>query len=57
MTGVQTCALPIYYIERKEQEITPPAEVRKQYFDALEKMIEAEKTMMELLLEGGYVNE
>ncbi|HCJ4522318.1 TPA: N-6 DNA methylase [Listeria innocua] len=45
------------YIERKEQEITPPAEVRKQYFDALEKMIEAEKTMMELLLEGGYVNE
>ena len=25
------------YIERKEQEITPPAEVRKQYFDALEK--------------------
>lgn len=45
------------YIERKEQEITPPAEIRKQYFDALEKMIEAEKTMMELLLEGGYVNE
>jgi type I restriction enzyme M protein len=45
------------YIERKEQEITPPAEIRKQYFDALEKMIEAEKKMMELLLEGGYVNE
>jgi type I restriction enzyme M protein len=45
------------YIERKEQEITPPAEIRKQYFDALEKMIEAEKIMMELLLEGGYVNE
>ncbi|WP_341483126.1 class I SAM-dependent DNA methyltransferase [Lactococcus formosensis] len=45
------------YIERKEQEITPPAEIRNQYFDALEKMIEAEKTMMELLLEGGYVNE
>ncbi len=45
------------YIERKEQEITPPTEIRKQYFDALEKMIEAEKIMMELLLEGGYVNE
>lgn len=45
------------YIERKEQEITPPAEIRKQYFDALEKMIEAEKIMMELLLKGGYVNE
>ena len=45
------------YIERKEQEIIPPAEVRKQYLDAFEKMMEAEKMMMELLLEGGYVNE
>lgn len=45
------------YIEKKEQEIIPPAEVRKQYFEAFEEMLAAEETMRKLLLEGGYVNE
>lgn len=45
------------YIEKKEQEIVPPAEVRRQYFEAFDEMIEAEETMRKLLLEGGYVNE
>ena len=45
------------YIEKKEQEIVPPAEVRRQYFEAFDEMREAEEAMINLLLEGGYVNE
>jgi len=45
------------YIEKKEQEIVPPAEVRRQYFEAFDEMLEAEETMRNLLMEGGYVNE
>jgi type I restriction enzyme M protein len=45
------------YIEKKEQEIVPPAEVRRQYFEAFDEMLEAEETMRNLLLEGGHVNE
>ena len=45
------------YIEKKEQEMVPPTEVRRQYFEAFDEMREAEETMINLLLEGGYVNE
>lgn len=45
------------YIERKQQEIVPPAEIKRQFFDAYEEMILAETKMRKLLLEGGYVNE
>lgn len=45
------------YIEKKEQEIVPPAEVRRQYLEAFGEMLEAEETMRNLLMEGGYVNE
>ncbi|MGE6365790.1 N-6 DNA methylase [Bacillus paramycoides] len=45
------------YIEKKVQEIVPPAEIRKQYFEAFDEMLEAEETMRNLLMEGGYVNE
>lgn len=45
------------YIEKKEQETVPPAEVRRQYFEAYEEMLEAEEKMRKLLLEGGYVSE
>lgn len=45
------------YIEKKEQEIVPPAEIRRQYFEAFDEMLEAEETMRKLLLDGGYVNE
>lgn len=45
------------YIEKKEQEIVPPGEVRRQYFEAFDEMLEAVETMRNLLIEGGYVNE
>lgn len=45
------------YIDKKEQEIVPPAEVRRQYFEAYNEMLEAEEKMRKLLLEGGYVSE
>lgn len=45
------------YIEKKEQETVSPEEVRREYFEAFDEMIEAEEKMMKLLLEGGYVNE
>ena len=45
------------YIEKKEQETVPPAEVRRQYFEALDEVIEAETEMRRLLVEGGYVHE
>lgn len=45
------------YIEKKEQETVPPEEVRRQYFEALDEVFEAEAEMKRLLVEGGYVNE
>ena len=45
------------YIEKKEQETVPPEEIRRQYFEALDAVYEAEDRMKELLLEGGYVYE
>lgn len=45
------------YVEKRKQEIVPPAEVRRQYFEAFDEMLEAEETMINLLLKGRYVNE
>lgn len=45
------------YIEKKEVETVPPAEIRRQYFEAYEEMLAAEERMRQLLVEGGYVNE
>ncbi len=45
------------FIEKKEQETIPHVEVRREYFEAFDEMVEAEEKMMKLLLEGGYVNE
>ncbi len=45
------------YIEKEEQETVSPAEVRRQYFAALEEVVQAENKMRRLLVEGGYVNE
>lgn len=45
------------YIEKKEQETVPPAEIRRQYYEAYDEMIESEARMRELLLKGGYVSE
>ena len=44
------------YIEKKEQEVISPSEVRKQYFEALEEVKAAEEHMRKLLVEGGYVH-
>ena len=45
------------YIEKKEQEVVSPEEIRKQYFKAYEEMLAAERKMRKLLLEGGYISE
>ena len=45
------------YIEKKEQETVTPQEIRRQYFEAYDEMIEAEARMRELLLKGGYISE
>lgn len=45
------------YIERKKQEIIPPAVVRQNYFAALEAVRTAEAKMRKLLIEGGYIHE
>ena len=43
------------YIEKKKTEPATPEEIRRQYFDAFSKTIEAENKMRKLLLEGGYI--
>ncbi len=45
------------YIEKQGEETISPEEVRRQYFEALEEVVEAEEKMRKLLLEGGYVHE
>lgn len=52
------CTLAVNnYIEKKERESVPPAEVRKQYFAAYAELQEAETRMKELLRKGGYICE
>lgn len=43
------------YIEKKKTEPATPEEIRRQYFDAFSKTIEAENKMRKLLLEEGYI--
>ncbi len=45
------------YIEKTKQEIIPPAEVRKQYFEAIQSVRENEAILKKLLAKGGYINE
>ncbi len=45
------------YIEKEEQEVVSPEEVRQNYYDALSEVERTEKRMKELLEKGGYVNE
>ncbi len=45
------------YIEKQEQEMIPPEEIRRQYFEAYNNMLKAEERMRELLLKGGYISE
>ncbi|MBE5949445.1 MAG: SAM-dependent DNA methyltransferase [Lachnospiraceae bacterium] len=45
------------YIEKQGEETISPEEVRRQYFEAWEEVVEAEEKMRKLLLEGGYVHE
>lgn len=43
------------YIEKKEQEVTPPKEVRKQYFEAYKAMLKAEENMIKVLKKGKFI--
>ena len=45
------------YIEKKKTDKVSPEEVKKAYFEAYKKMIDAEDKMKRLLIEGGYINE
>ena len=45
------------YIEKEEQEVVSPEEVRRNYYDALNEVERTEKRMRELLVRGGYVTE
>lgn len=45
------------YIEKSEEEVIPPEEVRKKFFEALNDVKEAEAKMLKLLEEGGYLDE
>lgn len=45
------------YIEKQQEEVKAPIEVRREYNEAYNAMVDAEERMMKLLLEGGYVNE
>lgn len=45
------------YIEKKEEEVIPPEEVRKRFFEALNDVKEAEAKMLKLLEKGGYLDE
>lgn len=45
------------YIEKKKQEITPPAEVRQQYFEAVQSVRENEACLKAHLAKGGYIVE
>lgn len=45
------------YIEKKRVEHSDPAQIRKEYFETLDKVRKAEEKMKALLVEGGYVHE
>ncbi len=45
------------YIERTKAETVPPEEVRRQYFEALDRVKKAEAKMRELLAAGGFIDE
>ncbi|MDR0287868.1 MAG: N-6 DNA methylase [Clostridiales bacterium] len=45
------------YIEKAVRETVSPAEVRKQFFDALQNAHSAEEKLKVLLKEGGYIHE
>ena len=45
------------YIEKRARDAIDPAEVKKEYFAALEAVTAAEENLRALLVEGGYINE
>ena len=45
------------YIEKTKKKAVSPAEVRRNYFEAYNNMIECEDRTRELLQKGGYIDE
>ena len=45
------------YIEKTKQKIIPPTEVRRQYFEVVQRVRENESRLKKLLAKGGYINE
>lgn len=46
---------PTTYIEKKPQEIVPPEQVRKEYFEAVENVRKAEDELRAALRDGGFI--
>ncbi len=44
------------YIERKREKVEPPAEIRKRFYDLIQKTRKSEKKFLDLLVKGGYVD-
>lgn len=44
------------YVERRREEIEPPAETRKRFYDLLRQTRKSEEKLLELLSKGGYVD-
>lgn len=44
------------YIEKKPEEAIDPEQVKKEYFAAVQEVIENENRMKRLLIEGGFIN-
>ena len=44
------------YIEKKPEEAINPEQVKKEYFAAVQEVIENENKMKKLLIEGGFIN-
>jgi len=44
------------YIEKKPEKAINPEQVKKEYFAAVQEVIENENKMKKLLIEGGFIN-
>lgn len=44
------------YVERRREEVEPPAETRKRFYDLLEETRKSEDRLLELLKKGGYTD-
>lgn len=44
------------YVEREREEVEPPAETRKRFYDLIQQTRESEDKLIDLLVKGGYTD-